>query len=95
MSNKQKEVVDDVLVKDARRALWAVGCINLLVLFFFLVEGFENEIVIVGLVVQGITFVFWLVPVFLYQVLRQKLPLKVATYKTLSSYRNAMDQVSW
>ncbi|WGL17730.1 hypothetical protein PVT68_05395 [Microbulbifer bruguierae] len=95
MSNKQKEVVEEVLVKDARRALWVLGCINLLVLFFFLAEGFESEIVIVGLVAQGIIFVFWLVPVFLYQVLRQKLSLKVATYKALSSYRNAMDQVSW
>ncbi|AOS95840.1 hypothetical protein AUP74_00369 [Microbulbifer aggregans] len=95
MSNKQKEKVEDVLVKDARRALWVLGAINLLILIFFLGEGFGSGIVIIGLVAQGVIFVFLLLPVFLYQVLRQKLSLKVATYKALSSYRNAMEHVSW
>ena len=82
-------------MKDARRALWVLVIINLIVLFFFLAEGFKNEIVIVGLVSQGIIFVFWLAPVFLYQVLGKRLSLKIAVYKALASYRNAMDQVPW
>lgn len=95
MSSKRREEVEESLVKDARRALWVLVVINLIVLFCFLAEGFNNEIVIVGLVFQGIIFVFWLVPVFLYQVLGKRLSFKVATYKALASYRNAMDQVQW
>lgn len=95
MSVKRREEVEESLVKDARRASWVFAAINLIVLFFFLTDGFSNQIVIVGLVSQGIIFGFWLVPVFLYQVLGKRLSLKIATYKALASYRNAMDQVSW
>ncbi|KUJ78458.1 hypothetical protein AWR36_015930 [Microbulbifer flavimaris] len=87
--------MEETLVKDARLALWVLVVINLIVLFFFLADGFNNEIVIAGLVSQGIIFVFWLVPIFLYQVLGKRLSLKVAMYKALASYRNAMDQVQW
>lgn len=77
------------LVKDA---WWAIGisiAFNMLVLFFFIVDGIYNKFVLACLFLQAFLFITWLLPVFLYQVLYKKFRPKYAIYTALASYKEA------
>jgi hypothetical protein len=83
------------LVKDARWAIWAFVVLNAFVLVFFLVDGLYNEFVFVLLFIQAFLVLFWLGPVFLYQVFIKKVRLKYAVYRALASYKEALAHFSW
>ncbi|MEG3768844.1 hypothetical protein [Alteromonas sp. 14N.309.X.WAT.G.H12] len=83
------------LVKDARWAIWAFTILNIFVLFFFLTNGLYDEFVFVLLFIQAFLVLFWLGPVFLYQVFVKKVRLKYAIYRALASYREAFAYFSW
>ncbi|GGF06207.1 hypothetical protein [Pseudoalteromonas gelatinilytica] len=83
------------LVKDARKAIWLFAVLNVVVLFFFLVDGIFNEFVFVLLFIQSALLIFWLLPVFCYQVFFKKLRVKLALYKALASFKEAIAHVSW
>lgn len=92
-ANKTTEL--KTLIKDARRALWVFAAINITVLLFFIIDGIYNEFVFVLLFLQVLLLVVWLIPVFIYHVLVKKLRVKVAVYKALASYKEAISHVSW
>ncbi len=83
------------LVKDARWAIWLFVIVNFFVLVFFFLDGIFNEFVFVLLFIQSALLVFWLLPVFCYQVFIKKLRVKLAMYKALASYKEAISHVSW
>ena len=83
------------LVKDARWAIWLFVIVNFFVLVFFLLDGIFNEFVFVLLFIQSALLIFWLLPVFCYQVFIKKLRVKLAMYKALASYKEATGHVSW
>ena len=83
------------LIKDARWAIWLFVIVNFFVLVFFLLDGIFNEFVFVLLFIQSAFLIFWLLPVFCYQVFIKKLRVKLAMYKTLASYKEAIGHVSW
>jgi hypothetical protein len=83
------------LIKDARWAIWSFVIINIVVLFFFFVDGLFNQFVFVALFIQAFLFVVWLLPVFCYQVFYKKLRVKYAIYKALATYKEALSHVSW
>ncbi|GAA5194987.1 hypothetical protein [Ferrimonas gelatinilytica] len=83
------------LVKDARWAIWLFVVVNFFVLVFFLADGIFNEFVFVLLFIQSALLIFWLLPVFCYQVFVKKLRVKLAFYKALASYKEAIGHVSW
>ncbi|WP_299804933.1 hypothetical protein [uncultured Shewanella sp.] len=83
------------LIKDARWAIWLFVAINFFVLVFFLADGIFNEFVFVLLFIQIALLIFWLLPVFCYQVFVKKLRVKLAVYKALASYKEAIGHVSW
>ncbi|TVL16971.1 hypothetical protein AYI92_14270 [Shewanella xiamenensis] len=84
-----------LLVKDARWAIWLFVGVNFFVLVFFLADGIFNEFVFVLLFIQSALLIFWLLPVFCYQVFVKKLRVKLAIYKALASYKEAIGHVSW
>lgn len=61
----------------------------------FLALGGERQFVIVAIFVQSALVVFWLLPVFLYQVLVKKQALALSVLKALASYKNLMGRVQW
>ncbi len=69
--------------------------VNLCVLVLFLADGIFNEIVFILLFIQSALFIFWLLPVFCYQIFIKKLRVKLAIYKALASYKEAIGHVSW
>ena len=83
------------LVKDARWAIWAFAIINIFVLIFFLAYGAFNEFVFVALFVQAFLLVVWLLPVFCYQVFIKQLSVKLAFYKAMATYKEALGHLSW
>ncbi|NHH90398.1 hypothetical protein IMPJCBKJ_02998 [Pseudoalteromonas sp. MB47] len=83
------------LIKDARWGIWLFVGLNLLVLIFFLLDGIYNELVFVLLFIQILLFVVWFLPVFCYQVFYKKLRVKLAIYKALASYKEAVSHFSW
>ncbi len=83
------------LIKDARWAIWLFVTVNFFVLVFFLLDGIFNEFVFVLLFIQSALLIFWLLPVFCYQVFIKKLRVKLAMYKALASYKEATGHVSW
>jgi hypothetical protein len=83
------------LIKDARWAIWLFVIVNFFVLVFFLLDGIFNEFVFVLLFIQSALLIFWLLPVFCYQVFIKKLRVKLAMYKALASYKEAISHVSW
>jgi fatty acid desaturase len=83
------------LVKDARWAIWLFVIVNFFVLVFFIDDGIFNEFVFVLLFIQLALVAFWLLPVFCYQVFIKKLRVKLAIYKALASYKEALGHVSW
>ncbi|GAA5130389.1 hypothetical protein GCM10025767_01260 [Thalassotalea piscium] len=52
------------LINDARWAIWSFVIINIIVLFFYFVDGLVNQFVFVALFIQAFLFVVWLLPVF-------------------------------
>ena len=78
---------------DARKAIWTFLIINICVAFLAL--GGERQFVLAAIFVQSALFVFWLLPVFLYQVLFKKQELALSVLKALASYKNLMGQVQW
>ncbi len=78
---------------DARKAIWTFLIINICVAF--LAFGGERQFVLAAIFVQIVLFVFWLLPVFLYQVLLKKQALVLSVLKALASYKNLMGQVQW
>jgi fatty acid desaturase len=83
------------LIKDAQWAIWLFVIVNFFVLVFFLLDGIFNEFVFVLLFIQSALLIFWLLPVFCYQVFIKKLRVKLAMYKALASYKEAIGHVSW
>ncbi|MEP0494455.1 MAG: hypothetical protein ABJD02_01855, partial [Paraglaciecola sp.] len=65
------------------------------VLVFFISDDIFNEFVFVFLFIQLAVVAFWLLPVFCYQVFIKKRRIKLAVYKALASYKEALGQVSW
>ena len=94
MSDNQSMDLNE-LKKDARWAIWSFILINMIVVFFFIVDGIYNPFVFVGLLVQGVLILFWILPMFLYQVLFKGINPKYAFYKALASYKDIMGHVSW
>ncbi len=83
------------LVKDAKWAIWAFVILNTFVLVFFFVDGLYNEFVFVLLFIQVFLVLFWLGPVFLYQIFIKKVRIKYAVYRALASYKEAFSHCSW
>ena len=83
------------LIKDARWGIWLFGGLNLLVLIFFLLDGIYNKFVFLLLFIQVFLLVVWFLPVFCYQVFYKKLRGKIAIYKALASYKEAVSNFSW
>lgn len=84
-----------ILIEDARWAIWGFVILNIFVLLFYLVDGFLNEFVFILLFIQFFLLLFWLLPVFCYQVIIKRSRLKYAVYYALASYKEAMSHVSW
>lgn len=78
---------------DAKKAIWTFLIINFCVAF--LAFGGEKQFVFAAIFVQSALFVFWLLPVFLYQVVFKKEAIALSVLKALASYKNLMGQVHW
>jgi hypothetical protein len=91
--NKDNQETYEDLRSDAKKAIWTFLIINICVVLLAL--GGERQFVIVAIFVQSALVVFWLLPVFLYQVLVNKQVLALSVLKALASYRNLMGQVQW
>ncbi|WNC67831.1 hypothetical protein RI845_15045 [Thalassotalea nanhaiensis] len=80
---------------DARIASYIFIALNITMVLFFFAEGTTSVFGIVILFVQFLLIVFWLFPVFCYQLFVNKMDRKLALYKALASYKEAMSHVSW
>jgi hypothetical protein len=78
---------------DAIKAIWILVALNVSVVILYVIQSFDLAFAI--LFVQAALFLFWLLPVALYQIIRKNNSIKLSAYKALSSYRNIMEQVSW
>lgn len=83
------------LIKDAKWAIYAFVVINSFALIFYLADGIFDEFVFMALFIQAFLFLFWLGPVFIYQVCIKKLRVKYAIYKSLASYKEALGHITW
>lgn len=91
--NKNNQENYAELRSDAKKAIWTFLIINICVVLLALGGG--RQFVFVAIFVQSALVVFWLLPVFLYQVLVKKQALVLSALKALASYKNLMGQVQW
>jgi hypothetical protein len=91
--NPNIEEITQQLKSDAKKAIWVLVVLNVSVLILFILQSHGLAYAI--LFIQLAIFIFWLLPVALYQIVRKNSSIKLAAYKALASYRNIMGQVSW
>jgi hypothetical protein len=93
VQNKDNQETYSGLKSDARKAILAFLIINICVVLLALTG--ERQFVFAAIFVQFALVVFWLLPVFLYQVLVKKQALVLSAVKALVSYRYLIGQVQW
>ena len=93
MVNPNIDEITHQLKSDAKKAIWVLIVLNVSILILFILQS--HGLAYAMLFIQLTVFIFWLLPVALYHIVRKSSSIKLAAYKALASYRNIMGQVSW
>jgi len=90
-----ESIPEKQLIKDAWWGLGVFAVLNICVLAAYFIDGITNQFVFIMLFIQAGVIGLWLLPVFLWHLVKKRLPLKLATLKALASYKEAASHFNW